>query len=49
MVFTINEVGKIISNYLDVPIENIFKAKYSFVIIIDNQTKRKTIYINISL
>lgn len=49
MVLTINEVGKIISNYLDVSVENIFKTKYSFVIIIDNQTKRKTIHINISL
>ena len=39
IILTTNEVREIISKYLDIPIENIFKAKYSFVIIIDNQTK----------
>lgn len=41
IVLTSNEVREIIAEHLDIPIENVFKAKYSFVILTDKDTKEK--------
>lgn len=41
VVLSTNEVREIIPEYLNIPIEDVFRAKYSFVVIVDEEIKNK--------
>ena len=40
VVLSTNEVREILSDYFDIPIEDVFRAKYSFVIVVDEELKK---------
>ena len=39
-VLSTNEVREILSDYFNIPIEDVFRAKYSFVIVVDEELKK---------
>ena len=40
IVLSTNEVREILSDYFNIPNEDVFRAKYSFVIVVDEELKK---------